>query len=407
MPTCWVTINGMAVDRQGRRHVQYTAMVGGDPPTTWSGDVVNGRADDRDGFLAAVVKDAASYGVSLTETDIHFLQNSEAPIMAATYTLEDLGLHDDPDKSDDQTAVFQAGLDQIAATGGGVLAMEPWTVAVTKLRVKQGIRMVGSGMAPSNFGGTCLYRLAGSTDTLLANDPISLPGTEWWHWTGFESFRMEDDPSNTQGCGFECNCRTGEGFVFEKIFAYNFAEHNIAFRRGGTTLFPKRIHTMRARNGAGLLIERQGADTWSAVCADGVSGDNNKVALVRIMRAGAEFESFKLTNLKSESKDADAQPCVVELEGLNTAHVEIDNISASAVGVASNPQAVVRLAGAQDFCRLQVANIKADAKYTYLIQNMVTPANSVLNDGTTMRMGYRQFIRWKMGTDTSYLLMKL
>lgn len=324
------------------------------------------------------------------------------------FTLGQFGVVNDPGLTIDQTPLVQLAID--TAKGVAPICMEPWRVGVTQLRGYQGTAIWGAGMAPWNFGGSNLCRLPGATGSLFVPDPTTLPGTEYWHWLQLKNLRLEDDASNMTGSGIEINCRTGEGFIMHDLLVYGFGEHNIAFRRGGTNLYPENLHLFRAKTGAGLLIERTGADVWSSVDVRKVSGDNNKVALIRVSKAGEVFENFKFTSIKAESKDADSQPCVIELEGLNTAFVEIDNVSATAVGAASNPTGVIKLVG-QDFARLDIRNVRADAKYASLIQNTVTPSLSVQNDNTVMSMGYRQFsgqgVQWKLGTAESYLKMKV
>jgi hypothetical protein len=330
------------------------------------------------------------------------------PICFPYFTLGQFGVVNDPGLTIDQTNLVQLAID--TAKGHGPICMEPWKVGVTQLRLYQGSAIWGAGMAPWNYGGSNLCRLPGTTGSMLIPDPATLPGTEYWHWLQLRNLYLEDAVENMSGSGIEILARTGEGFIMENLFVYGFGEHNIAFRRGGTNLYATNLHLMRAKTGAGLLVERTAADTWNSVDVQRVSGDNNKVALIRVFKAGESFENYKFSTIKAESKDADSQPCVVELEGLNTAFVDIENVSAQAIGAAANPTSVVKLVG-QDFARLRVRNARAHSKFTHMIENTVTPSLSVPNDGTIMDIGYRQLngqgVQWKLGTSESFFKVKV
>ena len=269
----------------------------------------------------------------------------------------------------DDTAAIQAALN----AGAGTVFVPAGTYVISQLVFPIGASMVGAGMGTAPHPGTMLLQKNGVNASAIVGVQCTNP-LEYWHFTRIQDLQIRKAApvTDTLGSAIDVQCRSGEGLRFEHLEIVDFPEHGIYYRRGGTTVYLNDLHIFRT-GGAGLRLERTGADIWQNVGVQGLSGDGNLTALIHIKTAGASGENFHFSDIKTETTGTapTRQGTVILLESTLSTPVYIENLSATVSGGATVAE-LVRITGTT--ARVHIVNARCTTCTNYLVDavNVVT-----------------------------------
>ena len=283
------------------------------------------------------------------------------------------------DGTTDDTSSIQDAIDAAGSSGagGGTVFIPAGIYIINQLTIPTGVNIMGEGQGSENQGGTILEQKDGVNQSAIVTS-IS-PATAFWHHVKFSNFRLfkVSGATDTIGHGIDVLVRTGEWFTIEKCLIRDFPQSGIAFARGGTTL-KIRDASFFSNGEYGIDIVRTGGDTWQTVALDGISGDNNTNALIRVKTLGDTRENISITNVKAETTTAGKQLYVIELDGTNQAPIYLSNISALGTGVTGT--AVIRIENAS--ARIIGTSIRSNG-FTDLIDDNQDNVNVTVEAGRT------------------------
>lgn len=258
------------------------------------------------------------------------------------------GVVDDPTLTIDQTAAMQAFLDGTldGAQGAGKAVLPPWRIAFTQIKVRPGLDLEGSGIGPQfdPGRGTFLKQLPGINTNAIVNDPSKTASGGWMHWTRLANFRLEGNFSagDAIGSGIKYSTGMGEGCVIERVFIKNFPENGVWIADGAVPLKLRDLHLFQ--NGQyGLKLGNVTARQWSTCHVETVSGDDNGVGLIHLLKIQKLYSTVGLYHIKGESHTT-LQNDLVHIEDC-LCPVAIHQPSLSGVIPRSVQKSMVRITG--------------------------------------------------------------
>ena len=322
------------------------------------------RATDTPPFTGAFVDYQTAAGTSLWKVDMTG-RLVAGTVPGTTY----LNVKDPPynatgDGVTDDTAAIQAALN----ASFGSIYIPPGIYVVTQLTVPLGVSIHGAGMGAPPNAGTQLLQPNGVNLSMIIGSACTGSPTNYWHWSRIQdlNLRKAAGSTDTLGSAIDVLCRSGEGLRFEHLLIVGWPEAGIRYRRGGQPLIINDIHLFGNQQ-YGLLVGRTGSDIWQTVSLQGISGDNNTIALIGLNAGGAATDSFHLSDIKAESLTGTPQPTVVEMVGLSNAPVYVENLSA--IGVGTTIAEIFKISGSG--VRLYMQGVKCSA-CTNLINDTVS-----------------------------------
>jgi hypothetical protein len=233
----------------------------------------------------------------------------------------------------DDTAAIQAALNSGAATVHAPAGI----YLISQISIPLGVTLEGDGMGTPANPSTQLLQENGVNENAIIGPPSCTPG-QFLHWSQILNLQVRkiSGSTDTVGDGINISCGTGEGFKINHVEISSFPQAGIHLADGGDGVNLTDIHP--SNNGTyGILLERQNnnKDAWQDVNLDLISGDNNKTALIGIKddagitssSLGATFESFHISDVKSEADSTSVQGYVIELDNLHNSPVYIENAS--------------------------------------------------------------------------------
>lgn len=291
-------------------------------------DALQAGLDAAQAQLDGHQSDAVAHGGEVTQAELDALQSQVSGHAANTsihgggsgggggpwLNVADLGAVGD--NTFDNADVFDLAYDTIRAhqagpggydAGKGTIYIPPGTYNTSRaLRLHQGITWQGD--APYT---TTVARSLIAPGNVFEVDPTFEPG-EFLHWGGIKGMSIRHnggqepgDPATfTVGNGIDFGqARVGEGFQLNQLIVLSSPENGIIVRRGAQPTYWYDLHFfgcgVHSGEGYGLKLSRTGQDIIHGFNVWGISGDNNKNALIRVenmsdrQREGAAFHGIK------------------------------------------------------------------------------------------------------------------
>jgi hypothetical protein len=241
------------------------------------------------------------------------------------------------DLTDDTTAI-QAALNAASGqTGAATVFLPGGDYYVSQLSIPQGVSLVGAGPGMQPNAGTRLWQIDGVNVSAIVGGACTAT-TNYWHWSKIRdlAIRKVGGSADTLGSAIEVACRSGESLLFQHLLLQDFPQHGLWLRHGGVPVMITDVHPF-GNQGYGINLERTAGDVWNMVTLQGISGDSNTLALLRISGGGAAMETFHVQDVKAEATGSAPvrQPVVILLDGVGGAPVSIENISATVSGGAT------------------------------------------------------------------------
>ena len=330
-------------------------------PSGTVGDASAVSVTDTNGFLSAGNVEAAFtevLGTGITPAASRTVTSLETYLgNNAVFNVKDYGAKGDG--STDDTAAIQAAVDAArnSTTGNSAVYFPPGNYQVDSVKIYPGTHIVGSGVADDGSGyhrGTELRQNSGQSEALVYTDNAVITDlTTHFHNTRISDIRLRGHAtSNTAATnhGIHWKHRTGDLMALRNVRVADFHGNGIQFDRGGTDLLIEKVSVYNngkangSNTGYGVNIERNvggGTDDWQVVSVRNITGDNNGTALVRIKKAGATYEAFNFTDIKSERSDSNRQKYVFDFDDLGQAQVNITNLVHATSGPATTGAALI------------------------------------------------------------------